>query len=121
MNKKRLKHFQDLLLREKEKFTKELDNFEHKIDTPSDGFAYPYHMADRGTETAKKEEESIIVTGVGDRLLFIDEALEKIHNKTYGECEKCGKLIERERLEVKPYAKLCVKCKEIEEKLTRRR
>lgn len=121
MNKRDSKYFQNLLLKEKAKLTKGLNNLEHKIDTPSESFAYPYHMADLGTETAEKEEESIIATGMGDRLLLIDEALEKIRSKTYGTCEKCEKSIERERLKVKPYAKLCVSCKEMEEKLAKGR
>jgi DnaK suppressor protein len=121
MNKKELKLFKDLLLKEKTKLVKELDSLEHKIDTPSETFAYPYHMADLGTETAEKEEESLVVSSVGDRLLLIDEALEKIRNKTYGKCEKCNLKIERARLKVKPYAKLCIKCKEIEERQTRKR
>lgn len=121
MNKKDLNSFKELLLKEKTKLTKELDNLEHKIDTPSGSFAYPYHMADLGTETAEREEESIIVTGLGDKLLLIDESLEKIRDKTYGKCEKCEMKIERARLKVKPYAKLCIKCKEIEEMQTRRR
>ncbi len=119
MNKRDLKFFQNLLLKEKAKFARGLDKHEHKIDTPSDTFAYPYHMADIGSETADKEEESIIVSSYGNRLTFIDEALEKIRNKTYGKCDKCSKKIERERLKVKPYAKLCVKCKEQEEKMAR--
>ena len=120
MNKKDLKFFQDLLLEQKAKLTKGLDNHEHKIDTPTDTFAYPYHMADLGSETADKEEESIIVSSYGDRLMLIDEALEKIRSKTYGKCENCGKKIERERLKIMPYAKLCISCKEIEEKTNRR-
>jgi RNA polymerase-binding protein DksA len=120
MNKRDLKFFHNLLLQQKAKLTKGLNNHEQKIDTPSDTFAYPYHMADLGTETADKEEESIIVSSYGDRLMLIDEALEKIRNKTYGKCDKCAKKIERERLKVMPYAKLCIKCKEQEEKMTRR-
>lgn len=121
MNKKELKRFQDLLLQEKAKLTKELESLEQKIDTPSGTFAYPWHMADLGTETADKEEESIIATSIGDRLLLIDEALEKLRNNTYGKCEKCGKRIEKERLKVKPYARLCIKCKEMEEKMVTQR
>jgi RNA polymerase-binding protein DksA len=120
MNKKDLKFFQNLLLQEKAKLTKGLNNHEHKIDTPSDTFAYPYHMADLGTETADKEEESIIVSSYGDRLMLIEEALEKIRNKSYGKCEQCGKKIERERLTLMPYAKLCISCKKQEEKTKRR-
>lgn len=120
MNKRDLRRFQKLLLKYREKLSKELENIEHKIDTPSDSFAYPYHMADLGTETAEKEEESIIITNIGKKLTFIEEALEKIENKTYGKCEKCDKKIERERLKVLPYAKLCIKCQEIEEKMRTR-
>jgi DnaK suppressor protein len=120
MNKKDLKFFRSLLLQQKAKLSRGLDNHEHKIDTPSDTFAYPYHMADLGSETADKEEESIIVSSYGDRLMLIDEALEKIRSKTYGKCENCGKKIEVERLKVVPYAKLCIHCKEQEEKMKRR-
>ena len=117
MNKRELKHFENLLLKEKAKLTKELEGLEQKIDTPFGTFSYPWHMADLGSETADKEEESIVATSIGERLLLIEEALEKIRNKTYGKCEKCGKKIEKERLEAKPFAKLCIKCKAIEEKM----
>jgi RNA polymerase-binding protein DksA len=121
MNKKDLKQFQNLLLEAKARLTKELNCLENKIDKPSDTFAYPYHMADVGTETADKEEESIIATSVGNRLVHIEEALEKLRGKTYGICEKCEKPIERRRLKAKPHAKLCIECKEKEEKQNQRR
>lgn len=41
----------------------------------------------------------------------IDTAIDKIHAGTYGECEKCGTAIPKERLKALPYAALCVKCK----------
>ena len=41
----------------------------------------------------------------------IDTAIEKIHAGTYGQCEKCGTNIPKERLKALPYAALCVKCK----------
>jgi len=117
MNKKELKVFYDLLLDAKAKLSKELASLEQKIDTPSTSFAYPWHMADRGTETAEKEEESIVATAIGQKLSLIEEAFDKIRDKSYGRCEKCGDFIEKERLKVKPYAKFCFKCKKLEEKL----
>jgi DnaK suppressor protein len=117
MNKRDLEKFQKLLLKHREKLSREYENIEHKIDTPSDSFAYPYHMADVGTDTAEKEEESIIITNIGNTLILIDEALEKIENNTYGKCERCSKKIEKARLKVLPYAKLCIKCQELEEKM----
>jgi DnaK suppressor protein len=41
----------------------------------------------------------------------IDLAVDKIHDGTYGQCEKCGTAIPKERLKALPYAALCVKCK----------
>lgn len=41
----------------------------------------------------------------------IDSAIAKIHDGTYGQCEKCGTNIPKERLKALPYAALCVKCK----------
>ena len=46
------------------------------------------------------------------RLREIETALEKINVYTFGVCEKCGKEIEKERLDVNPEAQLCEKCME---------
>lgn len=42
----------------------------------------------------------------------IDEALERIDEGTYGECEECGVKIPKGRLRIRPFAKLCVECQE---------
>jgi DnaK suppressor protein len=44
------------------------------------------------------------------RLKNIDSALEKIKDGKYGLCEKCGKEIPIERLNVSPESKLCLDC-----------
>lgn len=44
------------------------------------------------------------------RLKSINSALEKIEKGTYGICEKCGKKIEKERLEAYPEVRNCSKC-----------
>ena len=45
----------------------------------------------------------------------IDEALSRIKNGDYGECEMCGDMINPKRLEVRPTAIFCIECKEREE------
>ena len=40
----------------------------------------------------------------------IDDALRRIDNNKYGECEDCGNLIPPERLETIPHARRCVTC-----------
>jgi len=46
----------------------------------------------------------------------IDEALKRIEDGTFGECEDCGEDIELRRLEARPTATLCVSCKEEQER-----
>jgi RNA polymerase-binding transcription factor DksA len=41
----------------------------------------------------------------------IDTAIAKIHDGTYGVCDRCGKDIPKERLRALPHAALCVTCK----------
>lgn len=43
-------------------------------------------------------------------LVHINEALRAIENGTYGVCSSCGELIRKQRLEVLPFAKNCIKC-----------
>ena len=45
----------------------------------------------------------------------IDEALRKMQEGTYGECELCGKEIPWSRLEALPYATTCIACKQRQE------
>jgi len=44
------------------------------------------------------------------KLLDVERALRKIEKGNYGICEKCGKEIKKERLEVLPEAKFCSLC-----------
>jgi DnaK suppressor protein len=46
----------------------------------------------------------------------IDEALARIQDGSFGECEDCGDDIELKRLEVRPTATHCVNCKEEQER-----
>lgn len=45
------------------------------------------------------------------KLNSIDSAMIRMENGHYGQCAKCGKHINPERLRAMPYAVLCIKCK----------
>ena len=51
------------------------------------------------------------------KIIEIDEALERIEDKTYGICEECGKRITSNRLKIMPFARLCVPCKSESEQI----
>jgi DnaK suppressor protein len=40
----------------------------------------------------------------------VERALKKLEAGTYGECDSCGTAIPPERLEIRPWAVLCVDC-----------
>ena len=50
------------------------------------------------------------------RLKVIDAAISRIKQGRYGLCIKCGKQIPNDRLEVLPYALMCIDCKTIDER-----
>ena len=50
----------------------------------------------------------------------INQALEKIEQGIYGECESCGEQISVKRIQARPVAKLCIDCKSEQEQQERR-
>ena len=46
----------------------------------------------------------------------IEIALSKIESGTFGNCDLCEEPIEMKRLEVRPVAELCIRCKEAQER-----
>jgi DnaK suppressor protein len=50
----------------------------------------------------------------------INDALERIDQGIFGECESCGEDIGLRRLQARPVAQLCIDCKGEQEKLERR-
>ena len=73
-------------------------------------------IADQASTAYTKE--FLLSIGDAERRLLqqVDEALEKIHLKTYGHCEKCGEMIGEKRLEALPFARFCIACQEAEER-----
>jgi len=79
------------------------------------GFDEEY--ADAGTATFERERDLSLVNNLRDLMERIDKALAKIEDGTYGLCDRCGKPIEKLRLKALPYANLCIKDKQAEERV----
>ncbi len=75
--------------------------------------ARPFDIGDEGdhADTERTHEVSILLSARDkEKLLAIEEALEKIQEGTYGVCEGCSDEIGTRRLKAMPLAKLCVPC-----------
>lgn len=118
MRKRGLQHFKSLLLKERSKAMGVLEsmdknNFSDSLRNSIEELStYDNHPADIGTETFQMEEAMALKQNQRFIIQRIDDALKRIDNGTYGICQRCGKAIDSARLEVLPYAELCIGCQE---------
>ena len=114
MTKKKLTFYTQLLMERKNELLKQALNQDGDIDELRDD--QPADPLDMAGNTSSLE--LMIALGNNERveLAEIDRALEKIANGSYGECEDCRGDIAPARLEAIPTARLCVACKEKQER-----
>jgi DnaK suppressor protein len=75
---------------------------------------------DLASDERDREISFILNDREREKLLAIDEALQRIKEKTYGICESCEAEIQLGRLKVLPFTRLCVRCQEENEKEAKR-
>jgi DnaK suppressor protein len=75
---------------------------------------------DLASDERDREINFILNDREREKLLAIDEALQRIKDKTYGICETCEGEIQLGRLKILPFTRLCVKCQEENEKESKR-
>jgi len=72
-------------------------------------------FADLGSDNYEVELDMEMLESEGEEIREVLAALKWLDEGTYGACSACGKRIRKPRLRAIPYAKLCVKCKTMEE------
>jgi RNA polymerase-binding transcription factor DksA len=85
-------------------------------DASGDLSNVPIHMADVGTDNYDRDLTIGLIQNGEEELKAIDNALERIGDKTYGSCEECGTKISKVRLTALPYVHNCIECQRQEEK-----
>ena len=81
---------------------------------------FPYGNSDSGTASLERQADEVeeyttrlpLERNLETKLAAVDAAILKIANGTYGKCEKCGKNIPLERMEIFPEARFCIDCQE---------
>ncbi|HEY3251824.1 MAG TPA: conjugal transfer protein TraR [Ignavibacteria bacterium] len=86
-----------------------------------DNSTFSVHMAEQGSDEMEREKNYMFVQRDEKYLGYLEDALEKIANKTYGLCVDCMAepknlcktcpFIPKERLEVVPVTMHCLECK----------
>ena len=78
--------------------------------------AYSFHMADAGTDAMEREKLYLMIARQQKYVGYLDRALERIVNKTYGVCKVSGKPIAKERLLAVPHTEISIEAKKKQQK-----
>ena len=108
MKKKELEFFKDLLIKRRKELLVQAEGTVSSLKDPTE------HLPDPTDRAAFEADRSFLLRiRERERKLInkIDEALERIDDKTYGICEMCGEDISIERLKARPVTTLCIRCK----------
>ncbi|HET6948441.1 MAG TPA: TraR/DksA C4-type zinc finger protein [bacterium] len=122
LSRKELSEFRRLLEDERVRLLEELEAMEEHTPEVEDqvgmdiGGGYDEDLADVASSTFEREKGLALESSVQQMLAQVEEALGRIEDGTYGICQRCGDPIDIARLRVLPFATLCIRCKELEEK-----
>ncbi|WP_253943888.1 TraR/DksA family transcriptional regulator [Nocardioides marmotae] len=80
------------------------------VEASRDTNADDEHDPEGATIAFERSQLDTLVQQAVRRLAEIEAALDRLAAGTYGVCERCGRPIPAERLEVRPEARRCVAC-----------
>lgn len=125
LNRREVTELRRMLDQERERLMAELETMEEHTPEVEEqvgmdiGGGYDEDLADVASVTFEREKSVALESSVQHMLTQVEEALQRIEEGTYGRCLRCGNFIDYARLKVLPYATLCIRCKELEEKASR--
>jgi len=114
-NDEELEYFRKIILSKRDEAEQELDALQktlrESMENSSDESAYSFHMADAGTDAQEREKTYMLYNRTRKFIKYLDDALSRIDNKTYGVCKVTGKKISKGRLEAVPHTQLSIEAK----------
>ncbi len=130
--KKELEYFKTILVEKKLELVRELgyiedsNLFQGSKDQSGEPTGLSNHLADAAADFTSLETNFDLAEREGKYLVYIEEALQRIKDGTYGICKDCIErpnslsatcpLIPKARLEAVPTATRCVHCKQVTKK-----
>ncbi len=130
--KKDLDHFRDVILEKRDEIIEQLQNLKEQMLDPTTGeyinenSPYSLHMAEQGTDAMEREKTFLYAQRENKFLGYLEDALKRIENGTYGICIECIEepqnlcetcpLIPKERLLAVPHSQHCLPIKQRQER-----
>lgn len=108
----KLEEFKQVIFDAKQEAYEELTMLKERLDDltnydfAEESMIYSMHMAEQGSEAQEKEKTYAQIQRINEYLKKLDEALNRIADKTYGICRVCNCLIAEERLRAVPVTTL---------------
>ncbi len=110
-----LEYFKEIIIKKRDEAEQELTTLQNSLresmENSSDESAYSFHMADAGTDAQEREKTYMLFNRTKKFIRYLDDALQRIENKTYGVCKVTGKKIAKGRLEAVPHTQLSIDAK----------
>jgi DnaK suppressor protein len=127
LTEKELEHFKKLIMDEKIEILENARRLRESLvdentgEYVGDNSTFSMHMAEQGSDEMEREKAFMFIQRDEKYLGYLQEALDKINNKTYGICVECMTepkylcktcpYIPKDRLEVVPITMHCLECK----------
>ncbi len=110
-----LEYFREIILKKRSESEHDLEMLQSSLrestENASDESAYSFHMADAGTDAQEREKTYMLFNRTKKFIRYLDDALTRIDNKTYGVCKVTGKKISKGRLEAVPHTQISIEAK----------
>ncbi|MEM8486411.1 MAG: TraR/DksA C4-type zinc finger protein [Bacteroidota bacterium] len=110
-----LEYFNNLILKRRISCVEDIDRLRDQLkdarEQAENDTAYSFHMADAGTDAMEREKLYLMIARQQKYVGYLDRALGRIKNKTYGVCKITGKPITKERLEAVPHTEISIEAK----------
>ena len=110
-----LRHFESLIKQKRDAAHEDVKRMHSQLadarEQSENDTAYSHHMADAGTDAMDREKLYLMVARQQKYIGYLDRALERIENKTYGVCKVTGKPISMDRLESVPHTEISIEAK----------
>ncbi len=114
-NDEELEYFRQIILKKRDESEQDLEmlhsSLRDSMENNTDDSAYSFHMADAGSDAQEREKTYMLYNRTRKFIKYLDEALVRIDNKTYGVCKVTGKMISKGRLEAVPHTQISIEAK----------
>lgn len=91
-----LEYFRQLILERRRQAVEDIERMKAQLEDTREQAGndspYSFHMADAGTDAMEREKLFLMIARQQKYIGYLDRALERIKNKTYGICKVTGKL-----------------------------